>query len=851
MAAAAAAAAVTEDDRRRPLHDTGIHLARAGASRPPSPGAPPPLPRSAPCRPSPASSPATTTPTAGRGSPSTPSSSPPPEIVTKKKNNKLIKKFKENVEEAKSLRRKVNAKEGEQRCSEATEGAVLDSSEMQPKIVTKKRNNKLTKKFKEKEAELLYTGIEGAVLDSSAMQTKSVSPSTAKRKNPEGKKKLPQAKRFKSPIAPLMVKSPGTRMLISPIQSAPKHGSSCSGKKRKLRSEIWNDFDPIYAGETLAEAKCKHCKQTFKVARDVGNSSCHRHLNSCEGKAKMEQMIDQMKSDCLDDPSLKDWNFKQDVSRQELVKLIVVHELPFSLVEYPKFRSFVSSLNPWFTHISRTTIRADCIATYEHGMMDFREKLKNMKCRVSLTADFWTSNQKMGYLCVTCHYIDENWKIHKRIIKFGLVETPHNGRNMFNAMLRTLQDWNLEHKVFAITLDNAAANHSFVSTLKENLVAKKLLHGQGKLLHNRCAAHVLNLIVQEGLEQISDAVSNIRESVKYIKSSQARKERFEKMIQDVGISCDKRPSLDVDTRWNSTYDMLNSTLPYARAFESLSREDSQYLHEPLPEEWAMSKKLCQILKKFHSATKVVSGSKYPTSSCYFHQIWEVKRVLESESSNSDPIIASMVYRMKQKLMKYWDLSFMTICIPVILDPRFKLGFLLFRLQKGFGDGASFYYSEVEKMFQKLFPEYSMEMGDLIPKNAHSVVDEANDDSMWADWGQQQNVQKMATESELDMYLKEETVPVGVDFDILQYWKMYSTKYPILAQMARDLLAVSASTVASESAFSTGDRVISDYRSRLTSQTVEALIYLQDWIRGDDSTHDNIAGNIFGDASDII
>ncbi|KAL6620117.1 hypothetical protein ACP70R_035256 [Stipagrostis hirtigluma subsp. patula] len=54
-------------------------------------------------------------------------------IVAKKKNNKLTKKIKENVEEAKLLRRKVNANEGEQRCTEAIEGAVLDSSAMQPK----------------------------------------------------------------------------------------------------------------------------------------------------------------------------------------------------------------------------------------------------------------------------------------------------------------------------------------------------------------------------------------------------------------------------------------------------------------------------------------------------------------------------------------------------------------------------------------------------------------------------------------------------------------------------------------------------------------------------------------------
>jgi hypothetical protein len=152
-------------------------------------------------------------------------------------------------------------------------------------------------------------------------------------------------------------------------------------------------------------------------------------------------MVNQMNSSDLSslNASLKDWKFDQEKSRQELVSLIVVHALPFSLVEYPKFRSFVTSLNPWFTHVSRTTIKSDCIRTYEKGKSQLHEILKNSISRVSLTADLWTSKQTLGYLCVTCHYIDSNWILHKTIIKFGLVETPHDGRNLFNTMLKTLR----------------------------------------------------------------------------------------------------------------------------------------------------------------------------------------------------------------------------------------------------------------------------------------------------------------------------------------------------------------------------------------------------------------------------
>ena len=58
----------------------------------------------------------------------------------------------------------------------------------------------------------------------------------------------------------------------------------------------------------------------------------------------------------------------------------------------------------------------------------------------------------------------------------------------------------------------------------------------------------------------------------------------------------------------------------------------------------------------------------------------------------------------------------------------------------------------------------------------------------------------------------------------------SSKYPVLSKMARDVLAIPASTVPSESAFSTGGRVVSDYRSRLGCSTVEMQICLQDWLK---------------------
>ncbi|CAL5339508.1 unnamed protein product [Camellia sinensis] len=87
-------------------------------------------------------------------------------------------------------------------------------------------------------------------------------------------------------------------------------------------------------------------------------------------------------------------------------------------------------------------------------------------------------------------------------------------------------------------------------------------------------------------------------------------------------------------------------------------------------------------------------------------------------------------------------------------------------------------------------------------------------------------------SEVDKYLEDACEKEGPNshFEILNWWKVNSSRYKILSQVARDILAIPVSTVASEAAFSTGGRVIDQFRSSLTPKLVECLICLQDWLR---------------------
>jgi hypothetical protein len=91
--------------------------------------------------------------------------------------------------------------------------------------------------------------------------------------------------------------------------------------------------------------------------------------------------------------------------------------------------------------------------------------------------------------------------------------------------------------------------------------------------------------------------------------------------------------------------------------------------------------------------------------------------------------------------------------------------------------------------------------------------------------------EMLFKSELDRYLEVELVPLATKkIQVLDWWKVGRTRYPTLRKIAMDIYAIPVTIVASESAFSTSGRVLSEYRSRLTRKILEALMCSQDWSR---------------------
>ncbi|GAA0152163.1 hypothetical protein LIER_10712 [Lithospermum erythrorhizon] len=80
-------------------------------------------------------------------------------------------------------------------------------------------------------------------------------------------------------------------------------------------------------------------------------------------------------------------------------------------------------------------------------------------------------------------------------------------------------------------------------------------------------------------------------------------------------------------------------------------------------------------------------------------------------------------------------------------------------------------------------------------------------------------------SDLDYYIDESIfqVPPNIKFDVLQWWMVNEPKYLILSKLAKDVLSIPVTTVASESTFSAGRRSIDPKRASMEVSIVEMLL----------------------------
>ena len=184
--------------------------------------------------------------------------------------------------------------------------------------------------------------------------------------------------------------------------------------------------------------------------------------------------------------------------------------------------------------------------------------------------------------------------------------------------------------VITITVDNAKSNDVALDYLKKLEMKDGCMLG-GRFLHMRCDAHILNLIVQEGLKGIHNSIVKVRNVVWYVKLSPKRMDRFKEAVEDEKIQSKSLLSLDVPTRWNSTYLMLEAAEKFETAFDRMHEEDVEFnsyfmevdgngkhkhIGPPKGEDWVNVRMFCNFLRLFYEVIKFHILFMHPIKGCF-------------------------------------------------------------------------------------------------------------------------------------------------------------------------------------------------------------------------------------------
>jgi hypothetical protein len=234
----------------------------------------------------------------------------------------------------------------------------------------------------------------------------------------------------------------------------------------------------------------------------------------------------------------------------------------------------------------------------------------------------------------------------------------HTGENIAEKIGSMVEEFGLIDKIFSVTLDNASSNAKAMETLTPifagYLGSDPALEPSDPnkhkycLVHQRCACHIINLIVKSGLKRFKPYIEDFRIAINFLNSSNHRIAMFKNYCNAQGVR-PRKFGLDMEVRWNATYLMLKHLLPYKDVFSVFI--NANFGCELLtPRHWHIAAKVLKFLEVFCESTVVLSGVYYPTNPFVLHHLLDISAHLHE--SEKDQNLMAVVYPMKLKFLKY-------------------------------------------------------------------------------------------------------------------------------------------------------------------------------------------------------
>ena len=597
-------------------------------------------------------------------------------------------------------------------------------------------------------------------------------------------------------------------------------------------SSVWSYFGFLAKDGRFVEPDKKkrttvHCKLCARVLKYAGNTTNLRfHLENTH--RTQFQALQQAKKD---DMRRKTVPTRQAVQQsipaafQSLIPLprssprwnrlteavcyfIAKDMQPMDTVNDVGFRKMIHEFEPRYTPPDRKTI-----ATHYLPQMFEVEKKRIGKAvesaqRYAVTTDLWTSRAKHAYTGLTVHNIAGDFSLQSHLLETKEFPDTHTANNIAIELEAILQEWNLPlDKLCAATTDNGS-----------NIVlAAEILEWQ----RMPCFSHTLQLAVEKAmsLPEVSRAIARCRRLVSHFNHS-SKSTYLLKQKQDNLHHPHHSLIQDVTTRWNSAYYMVQRVLeqqqPLCATLLELKKGDLM----PSDVEFSMMEDYVEIMKPLVDITEAIGAEKWVTISTVrplLHKLLNVHLTSKPTDTRQQKALKSAMHSNLQH--RYTGELLLLLSKAAFLDPRLKA--LSFLSPEEKEELKAAIEAEVAAVSESIEETPGKPPPEKRAKGEHRLL-ELLDDILQPSEDEQLTITPLQkARAEVTRYSDEPSTQENP----LQWWKSNAFRFPHLTHVVKKYLAIPATSVPSERAFSSAGHIVNAKRACLLPTSVNMLVFL--------------------------
>ena len=360
----------------------------------------------------------------------------------------------------------------------------------------------------------------------------------------------------------------------------------CAPRKRtgNKRSWVWQ-----WGIEEGRFWRCQLCVGRSKLLVHSATTHIISHLKSAHGKT--ESRGSRNVTAGVNQPTIFGHRqLNRDTVIRLLVNWIIRTQQSFTSIESEAFREFVSYINPYalqYVPKCADTIRSHAQAIFQHARTLVKESLAAARSEIHYSFDLWTSPNYKAMLAVIGHWTAADSSLKTVLLGIREIHGRHTGSNIGSSLLPLFDELDISSKLGYSVTDNAQNNDTALETLSTCLLEKGI-HYDVPSHRLRCIGHIINLVVKTLLfgpkgttDDASDlphtdnydgTIAKLHHIVYHIRMTPQRRDLYaSEQAASLCASPEFMVVADNATRWNSTYNMINSALKLRQRIDGYVR----------------------------------------------------------------------------------------------------------------------------------------------------------------------------------------------------------------------------------------------------------------------------------------